>query len=469
MLNVEKVFTAKWIPQDSVKDFVGDIIDSIAQEKGITEEQKVAILNALDSGKIAQYEPSSPFIDFQSNNGVVIPDFPSCREIAISAYKQACGEDIDTTTDSHVGRMIEQTARILASGIGFTAANIMQTELNSATGRYLDALGSLFLSERRGSVATTIDVKIKNNGSTSITLEAGKASVKDVAGTTFTIASDVAMSANAEVLTKFIAEEVGAILPDFTNPDAVEWNVGSDDLVCSVMNQNVGYDVESDYDFRARLKKTRTIGFHTQEAIHSALFSITGVYDANLIENTSNTTETIGGVPIPGHSIAVYVDYDGTEMTRKAIANAIFEHKSVGCGYFNNTSTTYGTREEVEVTDEYFSQKYKVYFYKPKAKAVKVLVEVARSGYSGEDLEADVKNAVLSWASGNVPYVDGLKIGQTVKAYEIGAAISDSIRDIQIDGVTIGTGSDTPSAIKVSVESYEIATIAATDITVNII
>ena len=79
-----------------------------------------------------------------------------------------------------------------------------------------------------------------------------------------------------------------------------------------------------------------------------------------------------------------------------------------------------------------------------------------------------VKDAIEAWATGDVSGVDGLKIGQNVSPYEIGAAVSDRIPQIYVKSVKIALHEETPAAAELTCTVAQIYTIAESDITVTV-
>lgn len=452
MLNVDEVFKSKWVSLDKIRDVVETAMRGIG---GFTEMQISSVRSALDSSQTQGIELVAPFADFQTNNGLVIPDTPSCIEIAKGVYRSALGEDIDTTEETHVGRMIEQTGRIISSALGVTAANIMQHDLNSATGAYLDAIGSWFFVYRKSEKKTKQGIMLTVKAGLTGTFTVGKGqAIFDGNGNAFeametvTLGTEAGYSSSKECY--FEAREAGEI--PFETADADYGELASNFDITPLMTE-IGYDVESDTILRERIKASRAKSVSFTESVSSALRDNDGVFDSFICENTSSVKQIVNGMFMPPHSIAVIASYDGTIGTAQAIAEILYRRKSCGCAYADLKST-YDNLEPAEkaqvsnltaqiapktvtVTDEYFNTSYEVTFNLPVEIAFGVDVWVSTNKYAGGGLEQEVKDAISSWANGDVPYQEGLRLGENIKAYEIGAAISAKIHDIQIDNVLL--------------------------------
>lgn len=96
----------------------------------------------------------------------------------------------------------------------------------------------------------------------------------------------------------------------------------------------LGVNEETDGALRVRRQQSVALpsqGFY--QSMLAALKNIPGVTYAAIHENTTDGTDSVG---VPGHTIWVIVAGSGSNP---AIANAIYEDRSAGCGIYNNGST----------------------------------------------------------------------------------------------------------------------------------
>ena len=122
----------------------------------------------------------------------------------------------------------------------------------------------------------------------------------------------------------------------------------------------------------------------------------------------------------------------------------------------------------VNVPDGAYGVNYPVTFNRPEQLAFDITIDVVQNTYNGSDLEQAVKDAIESWATGDVTGVDGLKIGQNVSPYEIGAAVSEKIPQIYIKSVKICLHGGTPAATELTCTVGQIYTISEANITVTV-
>ena len=166
MLNVENVFTDKWYSAEAFNKRIENTWSVICKNAGVTEgpdtENLLSALQSMVSGmtQTEQMELTTPYSAFLSENGIVIPNIVSTKEIVTAAIKNAFGEDIDTTSTSHIGRLIEQLALIMFSSVGFAASVAIQMNPYVASGVFLDALASLYFCTRKTGSKAAISAKI---------------------------------------------------------------------------------------------------------------------------------------------------------------------------------------------------------------------------------------------------------------------------------------------------------------------
>ncbi len=88
----------------------------------------------------------------------------------------------------------------------------------------------------------------------------------------------------------------------------------------------VGENEETDSEFRIRRQKSVSVPAQGYlQALYGGLNNITGVVDARVYENVTNSTDGDG---IPAHSIWVVVDGGDSQD----IAEAIYKYRNAGCG-----------------------------------------------------------------------------------------------------------------------------------------
>lgn len=98
--------------------------------------------------------------DYLTESGIIIPNVSDVQERIENAFREIfSGQDLDTTTETPIGRLIEALTLMIVNVVGINAQNANQYNLNYATGAYLEALASLFMLEGRKSGESDSDFR----------------------------------------------------------------------------------------------------------------------------------------------------------------------------------------------------------------------------------------------------------------------------------------------------------------------
>ena len=283
---------------------------------------------------------------YVSTSGVVIPDTSDIQEEVVSMFKAVFGQNIDTTPETIIGRLIEAFTVFLRDTVGITAQNACQYNLNAATGIYLDALGALFGVARNPSSRSSVTVTLTGDVNTAIP-----------AGTMFANRDGDAFYLDSDATIPSVEEETGTVKAA-TSGTALSMNYGPvkclrGDMVSivspisgldSVTNENdatLGSLGESDDSYRNRIRSAIGGFGGMVPSVYKALYEATygdnsakSVRHALVLNNGDGIAVSMKGVTLAPHSIFVCVDApaDITEGWKESVANAIAKSKSLGCG-----------------------------------------------------------------------------------------------------------------------------------------
>lgn len=283
---------------------------------------------------------------YVSTSGVVIPDTSDIQEEVVSMFKAVFGQNIDTTPETIIGRLIEAFTVFLRDTVGITAQNACQYNLNAATGIYLDALGALFGVARNSSSRSSVTVTLTGGVNTAIP-----------AGTMFANRDGDAFYLDSDATIPSAEEETGTGKAS-TSGTALSMNYGPvkclrGDMVSivspisgldSVTNENdatLGSLGESDDSYRNRIRSAIGGFGGMVPSVYKALYEATygdnsekSVRHALVLNNGDGIAVSMKGVTLAPHSIFVCVDTPATitEGWKESVANAIAKSKSLGCG-----------------------------------------------------------------------------------------------------------------------------------------
>ena len=102
--------------------------------------------------------------------------------------------------------------------------------------------------------------------------------------------------------------------------------------------------------------------------------------------------------------------------------------------------------------DEQSGISYPVYFYEPATVMPQVNITFSRGNYTGSSIGSDIAAAVSS-------FINALKIGESISAFDLAIAITKAIPEIMLRTVSFGTSNDSTF----QVYSYQKAVMNSSD------
>ena len=391
--------------------------------------------------------------DYITKEGVLVPDTADLKSDVEQEFVTALGQGLDLSPETPQGRQIEAETLARKEVLDNNALIANALNPNTSFGVFLDSLAALTGTTRRWATHTLVLCTV--TGSPDTTVPAGSLA-RTKAGDTFALTNDAVIGANGTVQAFFQAQESGPVpcevgtLTQIMSP-VLGWETVNNPSVAAL-----GTDAESDTSLRQRRQQQLYRGEALLESIKSSVRQVEGVLSVYGYENYTSAVETIDGISIQPHSIYIVVDGGKDED----IAEAIYENKSLGCGY---TGT-----EEVTVKGA-FDVPYKVAFNRPDYKPIQISVTVeAPSTSVAVDIEQSVKNALSAWAAGKISGISGLDLGVDVSPFEAGAAVSDYLPDLFVKNVQVGLVSGSLGTAVLNMKVNQKATLAQENITVTV-
>lgn len=375
---------------------------------------------------------------YVSTSGVVIPDTSDIQEEVVSMFKSVFGQNIDTTPETIIGRLIEAFTVFLRDTVGITAQNACQYNLNAATGIYLDALGALFGVARNSSSRSSVTVILTGDVNTAIP-----------AGTMFANRDGDAFYLDSDATIPSAEEETGTGKAS-TSGTALSMNYGPikclrGDMVSivspisgldSVTNANdatLGSLGESDDSYRNRIRSAIGGFGGMVPSVYKALYEATygdnsakSVRHALVLNNGDGIAVSIKGVTLAPHSIFVCVDAPATitEGWKESVANAIAKSKSLGCGM---TSIDDNKTIEKNAHADYGGITTKFYPAKPH------LINISTTWMAPIGEPPDLPNRLEE-------IISGFGIGATITPEEVLSALALKYPSYRVLSVSFGAG-----------------------------
>jgi hypothetical protein len=203
-----------------------------------------------------------------------------------------------------------------------------------ASGRMQDGIGRIYFLTRIAAQPTTLQIECM--GGLNVPIPVG-ALIQDLSGNIYACTTAGTIPASGSITLPFACLTTGPIAVPSSSSVSIYQAIPSWDSV-SCVSGVVGRDVESRAAFELRRQQSVAMNaVSIPDAILGAVLNVSGVVDAYVIDNTSATAATIGGVTLNPNSIYVCV---AGSFTPLAVGQAIWTKKPPGCNYTGNTSVT---------------------------------------------------------------------------------------------------------------------------------
>lgn len=399
-------------------------------------------------------------LQFDKSAGVSVPAVKTIRddlgEAFKAIFKSKGGEpDINIEPTSPLGQIIDAFAAEVAAKNSEVAYLTGQSDLNSAEGRWLDALVSLYFLTRKVSEPTLVQCKVKGLRGTFIPYGA---IVQDTTGNRYrhNVAGGCTIAANGEAQTTFSCVEHGAIevLPHTVTK--IVTVIPGWDSVDNVVGGVTGRATETDTELRSRYRDSVAINsVGNVDTIQANVANLTGVVDCAVLENAGSVEQTLFGVTVPPHGICVCA-FGGEDAD---IAQAIYLSKMAGTSMAGNY--------EVAFRDTEFSSIRYVYpIIRPVATGLFVRIEIYADEMDAETIESIQKAVVLDALGSGAAARIGL--AQTLYADRFRTAVYSACT-APVRTIAVALGAATGWTDKLTINANIEPSITAENISVNLI
>ena len=219
---------------------------------------------------MAQY---TQYYDYLKNQGVMVPDTSVVLGEVQAMFQELFGDNLDLAPSTTQGRLIELFQRNRTFTINCMAAISNMLNLNRASGFILDDLGALFLISRQPATATTTTLNIA--GVSGTVVPAGTRFQSNL-GDVFVLTQNYTIGNPVSPIIQ--AQETGPIPCPPNSVTVILDNVSGMETVNNPGQPTLGQNVESDAQFRQRIKQSLNINsIAVLSAIKSNLEALTGV------------------------------------------------------------------------------------------------------------------------------------------------------------------------------------------------
>lgn len=386
----------------------------------------------------------APYID---ESGYHMPTYEDIRDDLIEQTKLIFGADIYLSEDSQDYEYISIFALKIFDT--YKTAELIYNNRSpvSAVGSALDSVVKLNGIKRKSATHSKCLVKIEGEPETVIK----NGVVSDIRKNKWNL-ENITITESGYIFAMATAQETGNIIANISDINKIETVTQGWNSVINEENAVVGVPIESDSQLRARqtisvAQPSKTILIGTIGAVAS----VKGIKRYKVYENDTNITDEN---TIPPHSICVVAE-DGED---KDIAEAIYMHKTPGCG-------TYG-EQSVEIFDDNNRLITNIKFCRPEYIEIKTKITIkALNNYTNDTLK-DIKKALID-------YCNNFSIGTNLNTSALWSVIFSSSDDLynpkfSIFEVKVAKVDGVESTNDIKIEYNQVVKLDEKNIVVNI-
>ncbi|HWH86153.1 MAG TPA: hypothetical protein VNV36_05175 [Pseudomonas sp.] len=272
-------------------------------------------------------------LHFDPATGLYADDTAVIRAETEALWKEALGQDADTSPGSPIGQLIDAQTAFVADKD--RQVLYMSNQFNPAAneGIWQDAIGQIYFQDRLGAAPTLVECVCTGLAGTIVS---GTAQADT--GMRLVTVAPVEIPAGGSALVSFRTVEEGPIVIPKNSVTTIITTVPGWDTVDNPAAGVEGRLVESPQEFEARRKASVANNSQGRAvAINGAIAAVTGVIDSVVLENYKTTPITEHGVTIPAHTFFIAV----AGGAGADIAKAIYQKKDGGAATKGNTPVTH--------------------------------------------------------------------------------------------------------------------------------
>lgn len=408
------------------------------------------------------------------DTGTVVADAATLLTEVQTEYQVALGANIDLDPSTPQGTLI--TAEVLArtSVMRNNAELANMTNPNLAYGVFLDAVASL-LGVDRGTNKSTIGTGIEITGDNLTVIPAGsRLTTPD--NDIFETLTEVTIPISGVTTVSIASQSSGAIPLPLGSLNIVDGTIGwGAAAVVGTSVVTLGSSALTDSQFKNYREQTLfNQGIGSSGAIAANLLKVPNVKSVMVVENNTGATGIVHEITFNQPS-AVWACVSGTP-TKADVAAALYQAHSAGCAWDYGAvgnGLPVDSPNGTEVTDPSTGLKYRVKFTTPILYDCYIHITVSQSTsvYSAENA---VRNAIMTYASGDLQGEAGFVIGASVSSFEVAGSVSRQLPGLYIKGCLVAcvpAGNPAPTypadySMEFLIKKFEQATLQINNITV---
>lgn len=372
---------------------------------------------------------------FTNETGVITVDTSDLLTDVTQEWKDALGEGLDTDASTPQGTLIQDETLARTSVMKNNAELSSVINPSYSYGTFLDSVSALTGTER-GKNTNTVARQVVFEGNAGKVVPAGSR-IRTSNGDIFTVQSDVTLTGSPVrgVIQSVAYGYIPVPLEEFTIVDGlIGWGAVRADSLTTVVPG--GTQLKDPALKVARKRRLYQQGVASLGAIYGRLLALDGVTSVMAIENDTGAAGTVRGIDFSTAN-GVWVCVAGT-ASDSSIAATLFLAKQGGQPWdygANGQGVNVGAPNGVLVTDPSSKLPYFVKFTRSVKYDGYVNIQV-KQGTSIATAE-DIKQAILNYAAGLMNGEEGMVVGASLSAFELGGAVSQTYPGLYVKKVTV--------------------------------
>jgi len=345
------------------------------------------------------------------------------------------------------GQLASSEAAIIADKNSQIAYITNQVDPQYAQDRFQDAIGRIYFLTRNPATATAVQCVL--TGLVGAVIPAGTFA-QDTNGNTYAATQTITIGAAGTVVGEFQNIVTGPIPCPAGTLTQVYQAIPGWDKINNLSAGVIGQNVESRSDFELRRSNSVAANAHgSVQAVYGAVFSVTGVLDAYVLDNPSSVPLIVGPTNYTLLPHSLYVAAVGGIAAD--IANAIWTKKDIGCDTNGNTT--------VVVVDPsgYSNPKpsYNVKFEVPTPLPILFAVNIANSPLLPANIASLVQAQIIAQFNGTNGNLRE-RIGGEIFVSRYYGPVSSADPNVSVVSIQIGTSTANLNTLQVGIDQVPI-------------
>lgn len=360
---------------------------------------------------------------------------------AAIAAAPALGANVNTDAESALGQILEIMGGALAEVWEAAEAVYASADPLTATGVALDNVAARYAITREEEHESTVTLTLA--GTPGTVIAAGSAVTLQGDRSRWLLDAEATIGGGGTVSADFTAEDTGPTVALAGSTWSIATPVSGWTGATNAADAEVGRDVESDAALRARVLQARAAGSRTGEAIRAAMLRVSGVTEAIVIENDTNSPDADGR---PAKSLEVVVRGGDDD----AVGEALWATKPAGIESASTVSAP--NQVSVSVVDGNGDTQTVVFSRADEVPAYVEIDYLPRLGTFPSNGETLMRDAILDFGS-------GLRIGGGVSPEDVRQAFLCSLPTGSLRSVVLrlGVTASPPSAVEIPTSRTQLA------------